>query len=114
MIRWLLTTFVAVAVLSSCWPWLRKIGIGRMPGDVTLRIDEGIGVRYRINTISGVAHLDGTTIVRGSMGKAFTHQTASLEGRWLDMSANSVSGNLSVVRRSPSSGSATDAAKGAA
>jgi hypothetical protein len=38
MIRWLLTTFVAVAVLSSCWPWLRKIGIGRMPGDVTLRL----------------------------------------------------------------------------
>jgi hypothetical protein len=38
MIRWLLTTFVAVAVLSACWPWLRKIGIGRMPGDVTLRV----------------------------------------------------------------------------
>ncbi|WP_341313997.1 DUF2905 domain-containing protein [Paraburkholderia sp. IMGN_8] len=37
MIRWLLTTFIAVAVLSACWPWLRKIGIGRMPGDVTLR-----------------------------------------------------------------------------
>ena len=38
MIRWLLTTFIAVAILSSCWPWLRKIGIGRMPGDVTLRL----------------------------------------------------------------------------
>ena len=38
MIRWLLTTFIAVAVLSACWPWLRKVGIGRMPGDVTLRL----------------------------------------------------------------------------
>ncbi|WP_228880295.1 DUF2905 domain-containing protein [Paraburkholderia saeva] len=38
MIRWLLTTFVAVAVLSRCWPWLRKVGIGRLPGDVTLRV----------------------------------------------------------------------------
>jgi hypothetical protein len=38
MIRWLLTTFIAVAILSSCWPWLRKIGIGRMPGDITLRV----------------------------------------------------------------------------
>ncbi len=37
MIRWLLTTFVALAVLSACWPWLRKLGIGRMPGDVTVR-----------------------------------------------------------------------------
>ena len=38
MIRWLLTTFIAVAVLSSCWPWLKKLGVGRMPGDVTLRM----------------------------------------------------------------------------
>jgi hypothetical protein len=38
MIRWLLTTFIAVAVLSACWPWLRKLGIGRMPGDFTLRM----------------------------------------------------------------------------
>ncbi|WP_027213639.1 DUF2905 domain-containing protein [Burkholderia sp. WSM2232] len=38
MIRWLLTTFVALAVLSACWPWLRKLGIGRMPGDVTARL----------------------------------------------------------------------------
>ena len=38
MIRWLLTTFVALAVLSACWPWLRKLGIGRMPGDVSVRL----------------------------------------------------------------------------
>lgn len=38
MIRWLLTTFIAVAILSGSSPWLRKIGIGRLPGDVTLRL----------------------------------------------------------------------------
>ncbi|WP_429258231.1 DUF2905 domain-containing protein [Paraburkholderia sp. GAS334] len=38
MIRWLLTTFIAVAVLSRCWPWLRKVGVGRLPGDITLRV----------------------------------------------------------------------------
>ena len=38
MIRWFLTTFIAVAILSSAQPWLRKIGIGRLPGDVTLRL----------------------------------------------------------------------------
>ncbi|GAB5098804.1 DUF2905 domain-containing protein [Caballeronia sp. LP006] len=38
MIRWLLTTFVALMVLSACWPWLRKLGVGRLPGDFTLRI----------------------------------------------------------------------------
>ncbi len=38
MLRWFLTTFIAVAILSSAQPWLRKLGIGRMPGDVTLRL----------------------------------------------------------------------------
>ena len=38
MIRWLLTTFIALAILSGSLPWLKKIGIGRLPGDFTLRI----------------------------------------------------------------------------
>lgn len=38
MIRWFLTTFIAVAILSAAQPWLKKLGIGRMPGDVTLRL----------------------------------------------------------------------------
>ncbi|CAH2807311.1 MAG: Uncharacterized membrane-anchored protein Rmet_0180 [uncultured Caballeronia sp.] len=38
MIRWLLTTFIVLAILSGSMPWLRKFGIGRLPGDFTLRI----------------------------------------------------------------------------
>lgn len=38
MIRWVLTTFIALAILSGASPWLRKLGIGRLPGDVTLRL----------------------------------------------------------------------------
>lgn len=38
MFRWLLTAFVAVMILSRAWPWLAKLGIGRLPGDVTLRL----------------------------------------------------------------------------
>ncbi|KNH07922.1 hypothetical protein BRCH_03218 [Candidatus Burkholderia brachyanthoides] len=36
MIRWVLTTFIALAILSGSMPWLRKIGIGRLPGDINL------------------------------------------------------------------------------
>ncbi|AJY13641.1 DUF2905 domain-containing protein [Burkholderia dolosa] len=36
MLRWLMASFVAVMILTRCWPWLDKLGIGRMPGDVTL------------------------------------------------------------------------------
>ncbi|AEA62269.1 MULTISPECIES: DUF2905 domain-containing protein [Burkholderia] len=38
MFRWLLVSFVAVMVLARSWPWLSKLGVGRLPGDVTIRI----------------------------------------------------------------------------
>jgi len=34
MIRWILVIFVAVIVFSSALPWLEKLGIGRLPGDI--------------------------------------------------------------------------------
>lgn len=34
MIRWTLTIFVALAVFSALLPWLEKLGIGRLPGDL--------------------------------------------------------------------------------
>lgn len=34
MIRWVLTIFIALVVFSSVLPWLEKLGIGRLPGDV--------------------------------------------------------------------------------
>jgi hypothetical protein len=38
MLRWLVTVFVSVMMLSACWPWLARIGVGRLPGDVRLRV----------------------------------------------------------------------------
>ncbi|MCE2858709.1 MAG: DUF2905 domain-containing protein [Oxalobacteraceae bacterium] len=34
MFRWLLTIFLALVVFSSLLPWLEKLGVGRLPGDV--------------------------------------------------------------------------------
>lgn len=36
--RWLLTMFIALVVLTALQPWLRRLGIGRLPGDLSLRI----------------------------------------------------------------------------
>jgi len=36
--RWLLTMFLALAVLTALQPWLRRLGIGRLPGDLNFRI----------------------------------------------------------------------------
>ena len=37
MLKWLLTLIVALAVIALCTPWLRKYGLGRLPGDITFR-----------------------------------------------------------------------------
>ncbi len=37
MLKWLLTLVLAVALLTLLAPWLRKFGLGRLPGDVTVR-----------------------------------------------------------------------------
>lgn len=34
MIRWALTIFVALVVFTAMLPWLEKLGVGRLPGDV--------------------------------------------------------------------------------
>ena len=38
MIRWVLTIFLALVVFSSLLPWLEKLGVGRLPGDVRFTI----------------------------------------------------------------------------
>ena len=37
MQKWLLTLILALVVLTLFTPWLRKFGLGRLPGDVNLR-----------------------------------------------------------------------------
>ena len=36
--RFVVTLFIALIVLSALQPWLHKLGIGRMPGDFRFRI----------------------------------------------------------------------------
>jgi hypothetical protein len=35
--KWLLTTFLALLVLTALQPWLQRLGIGRLPGDLRIR-----------------------------------------------------------------------------
>lgn len=38
MIKWLLTILLSLAILSAATPWLQRLGIGRLPGDLRLRL----------------------------------------------------------------------------
>ncbi|WP_394778761.1 DUF2905 domain-containing protein [Undibacterium sp.] len=38
MIRWVITIFVALIVFSALLPWLEKLGVGRLPGDLRFKL----------------------------------------------------------------------------
>ncbi|WP_353814677.1 DUF4097 family beta strand repeat-containing protein [Agromyces sp. SYSU T00266] len=82
-----------------------RVDTNSVSGDLTLRFDSGSGARYRVNTVSGKLLLDDTQI-KGTLGKGFERVTGELEGTWLDLGANSVSGDISVIRRQPASAGA--------
>ncbi len=37
MIKWLIATILALILFSGLMPWLRRFGIGRLPGDFSFR-----------------------------------------------------------------------------
>ena len=39
MLKWLLTLVIALLILGFATPWLRRLGVGRLPGDVSIRRD---------------------------------------------------------------------------
>ncbi|MGE5792345.1 MAG: DUF2905 domain-containing protein [Bacteroidota bacterium] len=38
MLKWLVTLAVALVVLTAISPWLARFGLGRLPGDVRVRL----------------------------------------------------------------------------
>ncbi|MGE0316156.1 MAG: DUF2905 domain-containing protein [Lautropia sp.] len=63
MIKWLVTVVVALFLLSGLMPLLRKLGIGRLPGDLSFvvrgrRIDLPIASTVLLSLLAaGVAKL---------------------------------------------------------
>lgn len=45
MLKWLLTLVIALLLVGVLSPWLRRIGFGRLPGDIDIRRN---GQRYSI------------------------------------------------------------------
>jgi hypothetical protein len=37
--RWLIILGVVLVVLGLLWPWLTKLGLGRLPGDIVIERD---------------------------------------------------------------------------
>ncbi len=39
MARWLVILGVVLVALGLLWPWLAKLGLGRLPGDIVIERD---------------------------------------------------------------------------
>ncbi|NEN04850.1 DUF4097 domain-containing protein [Diaminobutyricibacter tongyongensis] len=74
-----------------------EINANTVSGDLTVRIPQAVGARYRINTVSGRMQLD-SAMLHGPAGKGFSGTTGTLDGSWVDITVNSVSGDVSVIR----------------
>lgn len=38
MIRWVIVIFVGLIVFANLLPWLQKLGIGKLPGDLRFKL----------------------------------------------------------------------------
>ena len=38
MIRWLIVVFIALLLFSGLRPWLEKLGLGKLPGDLRFKL----------------------------------------------------------------------------
>lgn len=38
MLRWLIVVFLALVLISGLKPWLQRLGLGRLPGDLRFRL----------------------------------------------------------------------------
>jgi hypothetical protein len=38
MFRWLLVIFLALMLINLLSPWVRKLGVGRLPGDLRFKV----------------------------------------------------------------------------
>ena len=85
-----------------------KIDTNTVSGTTTLRLPAEVGARYTVNTVSGTAQLD-ERVFRGIRGRGESWSTGDLSGRWTDVKANSVSGDIVVVRAAATAGTGTTA-----
>jgi hypothetical protein len=55
MLRWFLVIFIALIVFSAALPWLEKLGIGRLPGDLRFRLfGKAISLPFASTLLLGV------------------------------------------------------------
>ena len=93
---------VFVDALAHC----DRISTNTVSGSLTARLSAEVGTRYVVNTVSGTLQLDNS-VIKGTRGRGFKSTTDGDGNFYTDVLANSVSGNVTVIRRAESQTDAT-------
>ncbi|WP_439591297.1 DUF4097 family beta strand repeat-containing protein [Microbacterium sp.] len=93
-------TVSGAMVVDSTGP-IRAINLNTVSGSATIRLDEGLPANYVVRSVSGTVQID--SVVRSGNGAGpttnFTGSIGELSGSFVDVRANSVSGDVTVLRR---------------
>jgi len=82
---------------------VNQISINTVNGNATVRLDEGVAANYVARSVSGRVQVDG--VVRSGSGPSnFAGSTGELSGTFADVRTNTVSGDVTVLRKSLTAG----------
>jgi len=100
---------VSGAMLVDATGDVDQIGLNTMSGDATVRLDEGLPANYVVRSVSGRVQIDGVKRSTSSPTN-FVDSVGELSGAFVDLRANSVAGQITVLRHAPAAtgGAATD------
>ncbi|MGB4777696.1 DUF4097 family beta strand repeat-containing protein [Microbacterium sp.] len=77
------------------------VNLNTVSGDSTVRLDEGLAANFVLRSVSGRLMVDG--VKRSTSGPSnYVDSVGELSGSFVDVRANSVSGDVTVLRRSVS------------
>ena len=90
---------------------VNTIALNTVSGNSTVRLDPDLAANYVMRTLSGRLRIDG--VDRGSSGPtSFSGRSGELSGSFVDIRSNSVSGDITVLRRSAAEDPVTFTAEG--
>src|SRR5690606_29355531 len=90
---------------------VNSIALNTVAGSSTVRLDEGVPANYVVRTMGGRILVDG--VERGSSGpSSYSGRSGELAGSFVDVRGNSVSGNVTVLRRAKADETPVDDGEG--
>lgn len=89
---------VSGAMLVDSTGPVQSIGLNSVSGTATIRLDRDLPANYVARSVSGRVQIDGT-VRSGSGPTNYTGSTGTLAGRFVDVRANTVSADITVLRR---------------